>query len=467
MKQMDFKSKAEYIGDYDVIVVGGGPSGTAASIAASRNGAKTLIIESTGCMGGNATSGGLPFWLGAKSQGREVVAGIYKELTDLMIAEKMTIGPGRSPSQGGKMKGMGITDDEVMFDLEGGKRAHENLAIKSGVLISYFTTAIMPKVKNKKIEGLYIHNKSGLGYVGAKVVIDCSGDADIAFDGGFETTKGDGPDKSLCPITLIWHAENVNVDELSAYLINGGDKRFRAVVEDAKTKGIWPWASDIIIMFPMMKDGVMMINGQSQINVDGTNAAEITKAMIDGRKYAAEYLEVLKRYIPGYKNAALRYVASSLGVRETRRIKAEYMLTTEDIVNGVEFDDVVALSGYHFDLGKPVKQADGSWLLVQPLHKNVNAGQSQPLQKAAKGYIEIPYRCLIPKGSVNLLVAGRCVGVEGQALGPIRVMAPCFAMGEAVGTAAAMSINENCSVQKISITALKEKLTSQGAIVKI
>lgn len=471
MKNLNFAAQAQYFGSYDVVVVGGGPAGTAACIASARGGAKTLLVESSGCMGGQATNGGLPFWLGARAQTadglKDVVGGIYAELRDNMIAEGTAVGQGRSLPQDGKLLKIGITDDEVMFDVEGGKWLHEQLAIKAGVEILYFTTMLAPKVKDKTIEGLFLVNKNGLCYVDAKVVIDCSGDADVVYRAGFDTLKGDRDTGAVCPATLVWHVEDVDIDAVAEYLNNGGDKRFRALVAELAEKGIWQWEVDFVNFFPMVKKGVVMINGQPQINIDGTDARSLTKAMIKGRQNAVDYLnKIMRPYLPGFKDARIRYVASYIGIRETRRIVGEYTLTTEDIVYGRDFDDIIALSGYHFDLGKPVKRSDGTWMIIQPLHQNVNSGQTQPMKKAGKGFVEIPFRCLIPKGAKNLLAAGRCISTDDQALGPVRVMAPCFAMGQAAGTAAAITVAENIDVQQLDPTILRKTLVSQHAILE-
>lgn len=272
----------------------------------------------------------------------------------------------------------------------------------------------------------------------------------------------------MAPVSLIFHVEDVNIDEIAAYLNNGGDKRFRGLIRKLEAKGIWKWPKDVHIMFPMLRPGVMMINGVSQVNVDGTNAAEVTQALIRGRRWAFEYLEkVLKPHVPGFSNAAIRTIAPALGVRETRRIMGEYILTLSDLVEGRRFDDCIVYSGYHLDLDKPQKTADNKWRLVQPLHRNPESGQSIPLKKIKDNLARIPFRSLIPQGAKNLLVAGRCISVEGQALGPVRVMAPCFAMGQAAGTAAHLCLETGQTPQVLPATLLKQRLKIDGTAIDL
>ncbi len=468
MNKVNFEYSLPVSARYDVIVAGGGPAGFSAAVAASRNGSKTLLIEAQGALGGQSTSGSLPFFLGAKSQGREVVKGIFSELVKNMVHAGDALGPARTPAQGGKLIGLGVTDDEVMFDPEKGKKHFEDMALNAGVELLYFSSVIDARVTNNKINGVLISNKSGLSYIEADFFIDCTGDADMTHLAGYPTVKATDRGGSLAPATLIFHVEDVDANELAAYLDSGGDKRFRSMIKELKAAGIWKWPKDVHIMFPMLRKGVMMINGVEQADVDGTNVRDITDAVIRGRRWAFEYMEkVLRPHVPGFKKAQIRQIASWLGVRETRRIVGEYVLSLSDMVEGREFEDCIAYSGYHLDLSKSERTADKKWRIVQPLHINPESGQSVPLKKVKDNLARIPFRSLIPKGAKNLLVAGRCVSVEGQALGPIRVMAPCFAMGQAAGTAAHLCLEMGQTPQTLPPTVLKQRLKRDGAAVDL
>jgi len=185
MNKVPYEFQVPATGRYDVLVAGGGPAGFAAAVAAARSGSKTLLVEAQGALGGQSTLGALPFFLGGKSRHTEVVAGIYSELVDRMIQVGHAVGPGRAPAQGGKLAGLGVTEDELMFSLEEGKIHFENMALDAGVELLYLTSVIDARVTNNKIDGVLISNKSGPSYIEADFFIDCTGDADLAYRGGF------------------------------------------------------------------------------------------------------------------------------------------------------------------------------------------------------------------------------------------------------------------------------------------
>ena len=475
-KYIDFNAEVKVTGSYDLVVAGGGPSGTAAAIAAGRLGLKTLLVESQGCLGGNGTSGALPFCLGCmtgskpylqmleekiaykdlRKNSRYVVRGIFYELIERIKQEGYGVGPGKI-AQTDRLDRLGC-HDEFTFDIEVGKRIHEEIVLEAGVEILYFTTALTPRMNGKKIEGLYLVNKEGLTYVETKAVVDCTGDADIVYRAGFDTYKGDRKTGLMNAVSLVNHIENVDTEAVANYLENGGDPWFRQFVKKTR-EGINKDFNDVIIMFPMVQDGVFMINGGTAFPmVDGTDPRDLTEVMIKGRKRAKYLLEDLFRpYIPGFKNARLRLTASIPGVRETRRIVGEYILTEKDVLTGKKFADTIAFSGRHFDLGRPYKRPDGTWGIRQSeIHYKTIPGNKTP----------VPYRSLIPKESDNIIVAGRCISADGQALGPLRIMATCYATGQAAGSAAVQVVKKGIKFLEVDIEELKTTLVNNGAIMK-
>jgi len=440
---------ARHIGDYHVIVIGGGPAGTAAAIAAVRSGVKTLLVESQGCLGGVATNVGVSCFLGSQKRGGlqngPAVGGIFKELVKRMIAEGSACEPGMEL---GELKMLGFYD-HILFDIEACKRHLDELVREAGVKLLLFTTAVAPLMNGRRVEGVFFYSKDGFSFARADVVIDCSGDADIVYRAGFETVKGRRDTGLMTPTTVISYIEDVDPGPLTEYLAAGGDRRFRNLVKELRKQGIWEYPEETIIIVPTLRRGVFMINTRRQVGIDGVQAESLTEAMVNGRRDAQEFLDkVLKPYCPGFKNAHLRQTGTTVGVRETRKIIGEYTLTEEDCIKGRSFHDTIALSGYGWDLPDPLRPS------FQPF-SNISLD---------KPFVEIPYRCLIPRSSENLIVAGRCISAEEQALGPVRVMPACFAMGQAAGTAAAICIEDSCIPLNVQTEKLRKRLSEQGAV---
>ena len=448
--KVTFRAEAQTIGHYDIVVAGGGPAGVAASVVSSRAGMKTLLVESKGCLGGVATSAGVAVWLGGGKKGKTpckwAVGGIFREIYDVLLENGWASEFGSDMGVLGAMGG-----DHIYFDMEHLKRVLDGFVTSAGVDLLYFTTALSLKIKENKIEGLYLVNKSGLNFVEARMVIDCTGDADIAHRAGFETVKGRSDTGLMTAATLMSWAEDVDSEEIEAYFKTGKDRRFRRLVQELRTKGIWNYKEETIIVLPTTRKNVYMINTSRLVGVDGTDASSLTRAMIEGRRNAHEFLEkILKQYYPGFKNATLRWTAPVVGIRETRKIVGEYTLTDTDCIEGVQFKDTIALTGYGFDLPDPEKPS------YQPYRDVSIKG----------GYVSIPYRCLVPIGSENLLVAGRCISVKDMALGPVRDMPPCYAMGHAAGIAASMCLEAPCKPRSLDVTELRRRLLEQRAILE-
>jgi hypothetical protein len=464
LKALDFSKT------YDCLVCGGGPAGIAAAIAASRSGLKTLLVEGNGCLGGTATAGALPFWLGATNGSiqfremlskklaygdlphpRKAVGGIFEELVNRIKSENAGLGPALM-AQTDIYPGLDRLGchDEFTFDLEAGKRILERTVLDAGVELLYYTLALGLECTDRRIHGVYLANKNGLVFVKAKVFIDCSGDADLVFSGGFETYKGERKTGEMTAASLVAHIEDIDSAEIEKYLNEGNDPWFFDACRKAKEANPGVDLPEHLIIFPMMDRGTFMINGgTSFLGYDGTKAEDLTALSIRGRERARILVEKLFRpFIPGASRCKLRLTAAYPGIRETRRIVAEKMILEHDFLEGKIFDDTIALAGRHFDLGRK---------------------HGQPLQNEANrlggGVAHIPYGAMIPRGSSNIITAGRCIGADGQTLGPVRIMSTCFALGEAAGTAAAFAAKEDKSFKEVNIEVLRETLRKNGAIV--
>ena len=453
---------------YDVVVAGGGPSGIAAAISAGRHGKKTLLIEINGCVGGTCTAGALPFWLGYTNGSipfpwmikrglqykdlphpRKAVGGIFEEAMNRIKEQHGGVGPCKL-AQTDRFPGLDRLGchDEFTFDIEVGKRVLEEMLLDAGVTIRYYAHVYDVERDGNKVTGLYFVDKSGAQYVPADAIIDCTGDADVVAYAGFETYKGDKITGEMTGTNLVAHIENIDSAAIEEYLNAGNDPWFRPACEAAIADHPDLDLPKHLIIFPMVQDGVYMINaGTSFFGFDGTSGESVSALVVRGRQRAKILVETLFRnYIPGAKDCRLRLTAAYPGIRETRRIISEGALTEEALLEGKHFTDTIALAGRHFDLYRRSGQTFA------------DAGQS-----VRNGITEIPYSCLIPKGSENLIVAGRCIEAEGQALGPARIMSTCFAVGEAAGTAASAKIDANCAFKDVNITALRDDLRAHGA----
>lgn len=464
-----FTTKAPLVATVDVLVCGGGPAGIGAAVAAARQGASVMLVEQQGCLGGVATNTLVGVWLGSYSRdgAYPVVGGIFNEIVKRLVeegaaipaeedvppqfslAERKTALDSGFHSLGSRHVGYAPWHGRaVAFEFEPCKRICEELAQEAGVRIRYFTSFVAPELKRDSLEGVYVCSKNGLEYIKAKVIVDATGDADVAFRCGCPTTKGRAEDGLMSPATLILVLEDVDSLAFELYCKQTGDVRLRKIVEELKNQGKWPFPFEVIICCEMPHRGRFFINALRLTGIDGTSADDLTKGMIEGRRQAKKLLEILQKRVPGFAKARLVQTSTVLGIRDTRRIIGKYIIKVKDIMKGRHYEDTVALSGYQWDMPDPKRPS------LQKM-EGIHIGLS---------YVEIPYRSLLPQKVKNLLVAGRCISCEWDALGPIRTMPVCFATGQAAGTAAALSLTRGGDVHIIDVDVLQETLVDQGAI---
>ncbi len=447
----NFSVNAPLIADVDVLVCGGGPAGIGAAVAAARQGAHTMLIEQQGCLGGVATNTLVGVWLGSYSRdgAYPVVGGIFAEIVDRLVAEGAAIPASEDVVGGTRHVGYASWHGRtVPFEFEPCKRVCEKLALDAGVRLRYLTTAVSPQIQGQRITGVFIHSKNGLEFVRAGAVVDATGDADIAFRAGCPTVKGRAEDGLMSPATLIFIVEDVDSQAFERYCQETGDVRFRKVIRELKQKGEWPFPFEIIICCEMPRRGRFFINTLRQTGIDGTDADDLTRGMIEGRRQAVRLMDILRRVVPGFANARITQTAPVIGIRDTRRIVGEYEVSVEDVIQGRHHHDTIALSGYQWDMADPRR----------PSYQRMEG------TTIALPYVEIPYRSLLPQGIDNLVVAGRCVSAAWDALGLLRIMPACFAMGQAAGTAAARAVQSNSALRGVDAQELRADLRSQGAI---
>jgi hypothetical protein len=453
LEEVEFCTTVPITAYTDVLICGGGPAGIAAAVAASRQGARTMLVESQGCLGGVATSGLIGVLMGSWSRDGEysVVAGIFDEIVD-RLAEQGGAIPARddvphSTRYAGYAPWHGRT---VPIEFEAAKRVFEDIVLESGVRLRYFTNALEVKVKGNEITGVFIHSKSGIEYIKSQTVVDATGDADIAAWAGCPMLLGledEGHKGWMSPASLSYIVEGVDYQAYEAYCLSG-DYRFRELISRLRKQGKWPYGN-IFIGFEMPTPTRFFIKVEPKLEeFNGLDADELTMGMVVGRKKVQEQLEILKEYFPGFAKARLVQTAPIMGVRATRRIVGHYKVSVFDIRNGVSYPDTIALSGYHWDMATPGDQEQ------RMLHKIA----------FGKPYAEIPFRCMLPQKIGNLIVPGRSISAEWDAMGVLRIMPTCFAMGQAAGTAAAMAARRGIPFLALDVEELKQVLTSQGAI---
>ncbi len=419
----------------DVLVVGGGPSGVGAALAAARLGASVLVVEQFNCLGGVATAGGHGHMskYDESGTGRRIVGGIPHEIADRIVAG-----------------GFGYRDSNgVWFEVEGLKLILDQMAAEAGVRLLYHTFFCDAIVENSRMVGAVIQNKSGRQVIRARRVIDCTGDGDVAFKAGCPFEIGRPEDGKCQPVTLMFTIGGVDWEKVKAWRT---DYHMARVWEEAQRKGdMRPFQKTLMGWWwtPTRPDQVG-VNFTHVIHVDATRAEELTAATIEARKQAYETIAVYRKYVPGMERCYMISTPNTIGIRESRRILGDYVLTGNDVKGQKMFEDVICFASFYLDI-----------------HCIDGPGMDPSVWVPSSGFkYAIPYRILVPRGVDNLLTAGRCVSCTHIALGSIRVMVQCMAMGEAAGTAAALSLRESVTPRRLAVPKLQEQLRQQGCILR-
>ncbi|MDI6829534.1 MAG: FAD-dependent oxidoreductase, partial [Armatimonadota bacterium] len=407
----------------DVLVAGGGPGGLAAAISSARNGADTLLIERYGFLGGMATAGlvnpYMTYWAGDE----QIVHGIHQEIIDRLTA------------MGAYGKG-----SRTAFDPEAYKFVADRMCEEAGVRVLLHTFLSDAIVENSHITAIETCGKSGKRLAKAKIYVDGTGDADLAFLAGARCEKGRQEDGLTQPMTLNFRVVNVNQSQMPPR-----GEEFNRLFEKAKAEGRLSCPRENVLFFYTTREGEIHFNQTRITHADGTSSEDLTRAEIEGRRQAWEFLEFLRRDVPGFEKAEILMSGPQVGVRETRRVIGEYILTAEDVLGARKFDDCIARGSYSIDIHNPA----GPGTIIKHLPK----GESY----------DIPYRCLVPLGIENLLIAGRPISATHEAHSSLRIMPICIAIGQAAGTAAALCATSGVSPRNLDVSLLQSKLREQGA----
>lgn len=425
---------------WDVIVVGGGPAGCTAAVAAAREGAATLLIEATGSLGGMGTVGLVPAW--CPFSDKEVV--IYRGLGMKVFETLKEQMPHVSKE----------AMDWVPIEPEKLKRVYDELVLEAGVKVLFQTLLGSVETDDEgNIIALITASKSGLQALQAKVYIDCTGDADVAAWAGAEYLKGDTQTGALMPATHCFSLGNV--DEYAylngPYLHNNNKS---SPIFDILKSGKYPLIPDSHICNNLIAPRTVGFNAGHLWDVDNTDAFSISEALMQGRKLAAIYRDALADFLPAsFGNSYVANTGALMGVRETRRIIGDYVLTVDDYVNRRSFEDEICRNSYFIDIHGTEEEEKRS------------GGKPEVIKRYGPGESHgIPYRCLTPRLLKNVLVAGRSISCEREVQGSVRVMPVCLAMGEAAGIAAAMAVHlPGNNVHTVDISILRKRLKEEGA----
>lgn len=436
--------------EVDVLVVGGGPAGIIAAQAAASDGLQVALIDNRSFVGGNMTIG-LPIlgFLGQK--GNQIIKGLPQKFIDRLKEVDAASEHRPCPLH----MSLTLVEPEAVKNI--GLKVLEEAGVK--VLLYVFAAGVV--MDGDELKGVIIESKSGREVILAKTIVDCSGDADVAFKAGVECEQGND-DGGAQPPTLMFCMGGVDTEKLRmsiaeeprTYLTDfipaeyfGQNNQFivvglRSVMQKAREAG-YELPVERTILITGLREGEVWVN-MSRINgVDGTNPESLTFGEMEGRRQVEEIQRYLVEFVPGFEEARFTKMAPFLGIRETRRIVGNYVMTAEDILGCRRFDDAVAVASYPLDIHHP-------------------EGGGCTLTWCGDSY-DIPYRSLVPRKIKNLLVAGRSISTTHEAMSAIRVMAPCMAMGEAAGRAAKIAVRKGITPADVDVNELRAELVEAGA----
>jgi FAD-dependent oxidoreductase family protein len=456
--------------EVDVLVCGGGTAGAVAAIASARTGARTMLVEQYGSVGGMAATG-MSFLGVSDASGRRALGGIGAELL-ARLAEAGAAFEDRPDKQVGSVT---VADPVAL------QQTLLEMLLAAGVEFLLHTFCADAVVEGSRVRGILAANKGGLETVLAQVLVDATGDADVAARAGARFVVGRADDGLTQPVTRIFRVCDVDVDEMLAYLkSNPGEMdlperwdggagytaqdlaaqsivmdAFPSLVAAARQAGELSVPRDRIGVETGPVPGVVTVNATRVHGVDGTDPDALSRAEIETQRQMFEILRFLRRRVPGFRRARLLDSAYQVGVRESRHVAGDYVLTLDDVLTGRDFPDAVACGAYPLDLHdlRPGAQVLGARV----------GGGGVTLRRIDHSYA-IPLRCLLPAGLDGMVVAGRAISATHEAAGSVRGQAVCMATGHAAGTIAAMSAAAGAFPRRISAAAVQDALRAQHAV---
>lgn len=431
---LEERRQTPVLGEYEVVVVGGGPAGVAAAAAAGRAGRSTLLVERYGFLGGAGTAAGLSTFCGlhanVRGEHRQVIHGVADDVVERLqrmrgLREPHLSVQSRIMAQAYDISAYKIVCDELL------------VAAKVKILFHAFAVGV-----SGNLDAVIVETKSGRGALRARIFIDCSGDGDVAAWAGVPYEVGDGKGNMLYPSTM--------------YRIGGVDpdragKAWELVpqlMEEAERKGRrFPRKKPIVRPQPNPTEwraNLTQVRNPDGSAVSGIDAEQLAYGELEGRRQCWETFEFIRSVTPGFERAYIVEIAPQLGIRETRRVSAEYMVSGEDILGCADFADSIGVNGW-------------------PVEAHVAGDVKFVFARGERGYNQLPYRMILPAKLDNLLVAGRCAGMTHDGQSSARVTGPCFVMGQAAGSAAHLALQAGVAPRRLEVKALQKHLEKNGA----
>ncbi|MGO4369646.1 FAD-dependent oxidoreductase [Paenibacillus sp. MCAF20] len=432
----------------DVVVVGGGPAGVNAAIAAGRTGASTILIERYGFIGGMSTAALVYPWMTYHTvDGKQVIYGIAQEIIDRLGA--MNASPGHVRDT------VGFVHTITPYHPEVYKLLAVEMLREAGVKLILHSFVDSVEMDGDRIRSVQLTSKSGRIDVRGRIFVDTTGDADLAYLSGAPCLQGRDGDRKTQPMTMKFRMRGVDLGRVKQYMLDHPEEFYHKTpfseLADLPLSGVmgffkhWkeadlPINRDQVLFFTGPNDDEVLVNTTRVQGLDGTNVEELTEAEELGRKQVMMVADFMTRKLPGFEKASISQVGAQIGIRETRRIDGRYVLQVDDVVEGRRFDDVIARSGYPIDIHDPSgKGVTAAWV-------------------KGDGAYDIPYRCLLPQRIDNLLSAGRCISTTHEALATTRLTPSCMATGQAAGTAAGMAAAQGIAPHELDVKELQAKL---------